>query len=339
VLDASYNSCRNRHCPKCQASAAYRWLETRQADLLPVPYYHVVFTLPAAISDIAFTNKAAVYGALFKAVSQTLLTIGADPKHLGAKLGATLVLHTWGSAMAHHPHIHGIVPGGGLSPDGTRRVDCRANFFLPVRVLSALFRRLMCGQLAKLHAAGELKFFGHNKHLVDQTAFTRLLQRERRRDWVVYAKRPFSGPDQVLAYLDRYTHRIAISNSMSCHRGSTASGISASWPTPIVQKPLQRSEPCWRTGYRISTHPVMVVRRWQLRQSRKTPHRASQHLAPIAAEKLSLWRLSQGQHGCARKPTRHQSKQRAEHDANPHLNPTHRLQTHRDPALVLKLEI
>ena len=178
-----------------------------------MPYYHVVFTLPAAIADIAFTNKRSVYCALFKAVSQTLLTIGADPKHLGAKLGATLVLHTWGSAMTHHPHIHGIVPGGGLSPDGTRWVDCRRNFFLPVRVLSALFRRLMCGQLAKLHAAGELKFFGHNKHLVDQTAFTRLLQRERRRDWVVYAKRPFAGPDQVLAYLARYTHRIAISNS------------------------------------------------------------------------------------------------------------------------------
>ena len=213
VLDASYNSCRNRHCPKCQASTAYRWLEARQRDLLPVSYYHVVFTLPAAIADIAFTNKRAVYGALFKAISQTLLTIGADPKHLGAKLGATLVLHTWGSAMTHHPHIHGIVPGGGLSPDGTRWVDCRANFFLPVRVLSRLFRRLMCERLAKLHADDALKFFGHNQHLADPGVFARLLQRERRRDWVVYAKRPFAGPDQVLAYLARYTHRIAISNS------------------------------------------------------------------------------------------------------------------------------
>lgn len=213
VLDASYNSCRNRHCPKCQASAAYRWLEARQADLLPVPYYHVVFTLPTAISDVAFTNKQAVYGALFKAVSQTLLTIGADPKHLGAKLGATLVLHTWGSAMMHHPHIHGIVPGGGLSPDGARWVDCRANFFLPVRVLSSLFRRLMCEGLAKLHAEGALKFFGHNKHLADARTFAECLQRERRRDWVVYAKQPFTGPEQVLAYLARYTHRIAISNS------------------------------------------------------------------------------------------------------------------------------
>lgn len=213
TLDASYNSCRNRHCPKCQSSAAYRWLEARQRDLLPVPYYHVVFTLPAAISDIAYTNKRAVYGALFKATSQTLMIIGADPKHLGAKLGATLVLHTWGSAMTHHPHIHGIVPGGGLSPDGTRWIDCRKDFFLPVRVLSALFRRLMCEQLAKLHAEGKLKFFGHNKHLGDPRTFARRLQRERRRDWVVYAKRPFAGPDQVLAYLARYTHRIAISNS------------------------------------------------------------------------------------------------------------------------------
>ena len=213
VLDASYNSCRNRHCPKCPANAAYRWLEARQQDLLPVPYYHVVFTLPAAISDIAYTNKRAVYGALFKAVSQTLLIIGADPRHLGAKLGATLVLHTWGSAMTHHPHIHGIVPGGGLSPEGARWVDCRRNFFLPVRVLSALFRRLMCERLAKLHADGALKFFGHNKHLADPHTFARLLKKERRRDWVVYAKQPFAGPEQVLAYLARYTHRIAISNS------------------------------------------------------------------------------------------------------------------------------
>ncbi len=212
-VEIAYNSCRNRHCPKCQAASAYRWLEARQRDLLPVPYYHVVFTLPKGVADIAHTNKSAIYGALFKAVSQTLMIIGSDPKHLGAKLGATLVLHTWGSALTHHPHIHGIVPGGGLSTDGSRWIDCRKGFFLPVRVLSRLFRRLMCERLAKLHAAGELKFFGRNKDLVDRDAFTVFLGRERNREWVVYAKRPFAGPEQVLAYLARYTHRIAISNS------------------------------------------------------------------------------------------------------------------------------
>lgn len=212
-VEISYNSCRNRHCPKCQARAAYRWLEARQRDLLPIPYYHVVFTLPAAIADIAYTNKPAVYGALFKAVSQTLQTIGADPKHLGAKLGATLVLHTWGSAMTHHPHIHGIIPGGGLSLDGSKWIDCRKGFFLPVRVLSRLFRRLMCEQLAELHTIGDLKFFGRHQDLTDRAAFSIFLQRERRREWVVYAKRPFAGPEQVLAYLARYTHRVAIANS------------------------------------------------------------------------------------------------------------------------------
>jgi hypothetical protein len=212
-LDVAYNSCRNRHCPKCQASAAYNWLEARKRDLLPVAYYHVVFTLPAAIADIAFTNKAAVYDALFKATAETLMTIGADPNHLGAKLGATLVLHTWGSAMTHHPHIHGIVPGGGLSLDGSRWIDCRKRFFLPVRVLSRLFRRLMCERLQALHAEGALEFFGCNAGLADKAAFAALIEQERQRDWVVYAKRPFAGPEQVLSYLARYTHRIAISNS------------------------------------------------------------------------------------------------------------------------------
>ena len=212
-IDVAYNSCRNRSCPKCQAAAAYDWLEARRRDLLPVAYYHVVFTLPAAIADIAYPNKAAVYDALFKATAETLMTIGADPRHLGAKLGATLVLHTWGSAMTHHPHIHGIVPGGGFSPDGSRWIDCRARFFLSVRVLSRLFRRLMCERLEALHADGQLQFFGRNAGLTDRPMFARLLAQERRRDWVVYAKQPFAGPDQVLAYLARYTHRIAISNS------------------------------------------------------------------------------------------------------------------------------
>jgi len=212
-IDVAFNSCRNRHCPKCQAAAAYDWLEARKRDLLPVAYYHVVFTLPAPIAAIAFTNKAAVYDALFKATAETLMTIGADPKHLGARLGATLVLHTWGSAMTHHPHIHGIVPGGGFSPDGSAWIDCRAKFFLPVEVLSSLFRRLMCERLEALHAKGELRFFGRNEGLAEQGAFAALIRRERQRDWVVYAKAPFAGPEQVLAYLARYTHRIAISNS------------------------------------------------------------------------------------------------------------------------------
>jgi hypothetical protein len=212
-IDVAYNSCRNRHCPKCQATAAHDWLEARKRDLLPVAYYHVVFTLPAAIADIAFTNKAAVYDALFKATAETLMTIGADPRHLGARLGATLVLHTWGSSMTHHPHIHGIVPGGGLVPDGSRWIDCRARFFLPVRVLSRLFRRLMCERLEALHASGALQFPGRNAHLAEPDAFAALVRQQRRRDWVVYAKRPFAGPEQVLAYLARYTHRIAISNS------------------------------------------------------------------------------------------------------------------------------
>jgi len=213
AMEVAYNSCRNRHCPKCQSAASHDWLEARRQDLLPVAYYHVVFTLPAPLARVAFQNKRVVYDALFKAVSETLLTIGADPKHLGAKLGATLVLHTWGSAMTHHPHIHGIVPGGGLSPDGQRWIDCRRGFFLPVRVLSRLFRRLMCERLAHLQATGKLSFHGDLAHLADPAAFARLLKSQRRRDWVVYAKRPFAGPDQVLSYLARYTHRIAISNS------------------------------------------------------------------------------------------------------------------------------
>ena len=209
----AYNSCRNRHCPKCQASAAQRWLEARQADLLPVEYYHVVFTLPAPISDIAYQNKAVIYGLLFDVAAETLLTIAADPKHLGAQIGATLVLHTWGSALTHHPHVHGIVPGGGLSPDGERWVACRPGFFLPVRVLSRLFRRRFLEELAEAHRAGQLHFFGEYAALADAARFADWLAPLRQCEWVVYAKRPFAGPEAVLAYLSRYTHRVAISNS------------------------------------------------------------------------------------------------------------------------------
>ena len=211
-VEIAYNSCRNRHCPKCQAKAAERWLEARQADLLPVEYYHVVFTLPAPISEIAYYNKAVIYRLLFEVAADTLQTIAADPKHLGAEIGATLVLHTWGSALTHHPHVHGIVPGGGLSLDGNRWVACRPGFFLSVRVLSRLFRRRFLEALAQAHQAGQLKFFGDHVSLADAAAFVKWLAPLRMCEWVVYAKRPFAGPAAVLAYLSRYTHRVAISN-------------------------------------------------------------------------------------------------------------------------------
>jgi hypothetical protein len=211
-IEIAYNSCRNRHCPRCQATAARRWLEAREADLLPVEYYHVVFTLPAAISAIAYYNKAVIYGLLFDIAAETLRTIAADPKHLGAQIGATLVLHTWGSALTHHPHVHGIVPGGGLAPDRSRWVACKPGFFLPVRVLSRLFRRRFLEGLEAIHRRGQLRFFGEYAELNDMAAFAGWLAPMRTCEWVVYAKRPFAGPKAVLAYLSRYTHRVAISN-------------------------------------------------------------------------------------------------------------------------------
>jgi hypothetical protein len=207
----AYNSCRNRHCPKCQGAAARAWLAEREAELLPVPYYHVVFTLPAAIADIAYQNKAVIYDLLFKVSAQTMLTIAADPKHLGARVGITSVLHTWGSALTHHPHVHMIVPGGGISLDGSRWVSCRTGFFLPVRVLSRLFRRLFLERLTTAHQ--QLQFFGQHAPLANAQAFATYLAPLRKTEWVVYSKRPFGGPEAVLAYLSRYTHRVAISNS------------------------------------------------------------------------------------------------------------------------------
>ncbi len=209
----AYNSCRNRHCPKCQGVAARDWMEARSEDLLPVEYFHIVFTLPAQIADIAFQNKALVYDLLFKASSQTLLTIAGDPKHLGAKIGMTSVLHTWGSAMMHHPHVHIIVPGGGLSKDAKTWQSCRKGFFLPVRVLSQLFRRLFLERLVVAHKTGELQFYAKLTALADPQAFNAYLAPLHKTKWVVYAKKPFGGPQAVLAYLSRYTHRIAISNS------------------------------------------------------------------------------------------------------------------------------
>lgn len=209
----AYNSCRNRHCPRCQGAAARAWLAEREADLLPVGYFHVVFTLPAEVADIALQNKSAVYGMLFQAASETMTTIAADPRHLGARIGITAVLHTWGSAMTHHPHIHMIVPGGGLSSDGSRWISSRPAFLLPVRVLRKLFRRLFLTRLTVLYDAGRLGFYGSLAHLADRRAFLRHLAPVRKKRWVVYAKPPFAGPETVLAYLSRYTHRVAISNS------------------------------------------------------------------------------------------------------------------------------
>jgi hypothetical protein len=208
----AYNSCRNRHCPKCQGAAARTWMKERESELLPVPYFHIVFTLPSAIGDIAYQNKRVIYDLLFKASAETMITIAADPEHLGARIAITSVLHTWGSAMTHHPHVHMIVPGGGLSPDGQRWIAARPGFFLPVLVLSKLFRRLMLEKLVAAHAAGKLRFFGEHDHLADAKAFAALLAPLRKTRWFVYCKRPFAGPKAVLDYLSRYTHRVAVSN-------------------------------------------------------------------------------------------------------------------------------
>jgi hypothetical protein len=223
----AYNSCRNRHCPKCQGAAAREWLAEREAELLPVPYYHVVFTLPGRIADIAYQNKAVIYDLLFKASSETLLTIAADPKHLGVRIGFLSVLHSWGSALTHHPHVHMIVPGGGISRDGSKWVSCRPRYLLPVPVLSALFRRLFLEKLVAAHRAGELQFFGNHAPLTDRRAFAAFLAPLHNSKWVVYCKDPFGGPKQVLRYLARYTHRVAISNRrlIACdEKGSPSSG-------------------------------------------------------------------------------------------------------------------
>ncbi len=213
AIRVAYNSCRNRHCVKCQGGACREWLAARQGELLPVAYFHVVFTLPAPIAAIAFQNKAAVYAILFQTVAETLRTIAADPRHLGAEIGLIAVLHSWGQTLTYHPHIHCIVPGGGLSPDGARWVACKPGFFLAVRVLSRLFRRLFLEQLRAAYDAGKLSFFDDIAALAQPATFARRIAELRRIEWVVYAKPPFGGPEQVLAYLGRYTHRVAIANS------------------------------------------------------------------------------------------------------------------------------
>jgi hypothetical protein len=209
----AYNSCRNRHCPKCQGAAAKQWLAERETELLPVGYFHVVFTLPAPIADIAYQNKPIIYDLLFKASAETILTIAADPKHLGVQIGITAVLHTWGSTMTHHPHVHMIVPGGGIVLDGRRWRSCRPRFLLPVQVLSQLFRRLLLQKLRAAHKTGQLQFFGQHAHLAEPKAFAAYLAPLRKIEWYLYLKPPFGGPEAVLAYLSRYTHRVAIANS------------------------------------------------------------------------------------------------------------------------------
>ena len=214
-----YNSCRNRHCPTCQSLARAEWLERRRADLLPTEYFHVVFTVPPAVAEIAAQNKAVVYGLLFRAVADTLRTIAADPRHLGAEIGFFAVLHTWGQTLVHHPHLHCVIPGGGLASDGSRWVACRPGFFLPVRVLSRYFRRVLLAALHDAFDAGQLHFAGRLQPLSDARRFVEHIRPARETEWVVYAKRPFAGPEQVLDYLGRYTHRIAIANQrLVCQR-------------------------------------------------------------------------------------------------------------------------
>ncbi len=208
----SYNSCCNRHCTKCQSLARAEWIEDRQAELLETPYYHVVFTVPEEIAAIAYQNKEVVYGILFRAAAETLRTIAADPKHLGAEIGFFAVLHTWGQNLLFHPHLHIVVTGGGIAPEGDRWISCRPGFFLPVRVLSRLFRRLFLKLLQKAFDSGKLHFFSSLEALQDRKAFLRHLAPARKAEWVVYAKAPFAGPQQVLDYVGRYTHRVAISN-------------------------------------------------------------------------------------------------------------------------------
>jgi len=259
----SYNSCRDRHCPKCQAAASREWLAEREAELLPVEYFHIVYTLPAPIADIAYQNKRVIYDLLFKAAAETTITIAEDPKHLGARIGLTAVLHTWGSAMTHHPHVHMIVPGGGLSKDQSRWVPCRPAFFLPVRVLSRLFRGLFLKKLIEAHDANQLKFFGNHANLANRTAFGAFLAPLRQLKWVVYAKEPFAGPEPVLRYLARYTHRVAISNRRLV--AADEGGVAFRWKDYRLDAPDR-----WKT---MTLHPHEFIRRFLMHVLPKGFHR------------------------------------------------------------------
>src|SRR5262249_3467347 len=268
----AHNSCRNRHCPKCQGAAARAWLAERKAELLPVPYFHVVFTLPAAIADIAYQNKALIYDLLFKASAETLITIAADPKHLGARVGITSVLHTWGSSLTHHPHVHMIVPGGGVSLDGSCWVPCRPGFFLPVRVLSRLFRRLVLERLTAAHQ--QLQFFGNHAPLAHAQAFAAYLAPMRKTEWVVYSKRPFGGPEAVLAYLSRYTHRVAISNGRLIALDNN--GVTFRWKDYRIKS---------RDRYKAMTLATHKSTRRSLTHARHTASHRTRHYGLFASSK------------------------------------------------------
>jgi len=248
----AFNSCRNRHCPKCQGAAAKEWLAARQADLLPVGYFHVVFTLPAAIADIAYQNKAVVYDILLTASAATMIAIAADPKHLGARIGITSVLHTWGSALTHHPHVHMIVPGGGISPDGSRWISSRPDFLAHVNVLARLFRGKFLAMLIDAHSGGRLKFFNTHAGLADKRTFKKFLAPLSRVKWVVYCKQPFAGPSQVLRYLSRYTHRVAISNRRLV--AADDGGVSFRWKDYRIEGPGR-----WKT---MTLTPHEFIRRF-----------------------------------------------------------------------------
>ncbi len=248
----AFNSCRNRHCPKCQGAASRKWLAEREAELLPVPYFHVVYTLPSQLRDIAYQNKRVVYDILMRAAADTTLAIAADPKRLGAKIGITSVLHTWGSALTHHPHVHMIVPGGGISPDGDRWIASRGNFLVHVDVLSKMFRGKFLAMLREAHADGKMQFFNSHAGLADARVFKRVIGPLHRIDWVVYCKPPFAGPEQVLRYLSRYTHRVAISNRRLI--AADDGGISFRWKDYRIEGPGR-----WKT---MTLHPHEFIRRF-----------------------------------------------------------------------------
>ena len=261
--EIAYNSCRNRHCPKCQGAAARRWLAEREAELLPVPYFHVVYTLPSELRDIAYQNKRVIYDLLMKAAAETTLAIAADPKRLGARIGVTAVLHTWGSALTHHPHVHMIVTGGGLALDNARWVASRSNFLVHVNVLARLFRGKMLAMLVHAHGAGQLKFFNTHAGLADKSTFKRFIAPLRHIKWVVYCKAPFAGPEQVLRYLSRYTHRVAISNRRLVAADDTS--VAFRWKDYRSNGPGR-----WKT---MRLHPHEFIRRFLIHVLPKGFHR------------------------------------------------------------------
>ena len=261
--EIAYNSCRNRHCPKCQAAASRQWFADREAELLPVPYFHVVYTLPSELRDIAYQNKRVIYNLLMKAAAETTLEIAADPKRLGARIGITAVLHSWGSALTHHPHVHMIVPGGGISFDGARWIASRSDFLVHINVLACLFRGKMLAMLMAAHDANQLTFFNTLAGLADKKAFKRFIAPLRRIKWVVYCKAPFAGPEQVLRYLSRYTHRVAISNRRLVAADDGA--IAFRWKDYRVNGPDR-----WKT---MRLHPHEFIRRFLMHVLPKGFHR------------------------------------------------------------------